>query len=93
MLFYLVCYDITDNKRRTKIANILEGYGSRVQYSVFECVLTSQQYKELRQKLWRIFRKKEDSLRFYCISRHTFKHIEVWGVNSDITKPFSSLII
>ncbi len=32
---YLVAYDISDDRRRTRIAKCLEGYGDRVQYSVF----------------------------------------------------------
>ena len=35
----LVSYDISDDKRRRKVCKILEGYGYRVQYSVFECDL------------------------------------------------------
>lgn len=45
MLFYVICYDIPDDKRRKKISDLLEVYGSRVQYSVFECVLNSKQYQ------------------------------------------------
>jgi len=33
-------YDIPSDKRRKKVSDLLEGYGQRVQYSVFECVLT-----------------------------------------------------
>lgn len=32
---YLVAYDIVDDRRRTKIAKVLESYGDRIQYSVF----------------------------------------------------------
>ena len=31
----LVAYDIPDDKRRNAVAHILEGFGDRVQYSVF----------------------------------------------------------
>lgn len=33
---YLICYDITDNRDRNRVARLLERYGDRVQYSVFE---------------------------------------------------------
>lgn len=36
---YVVCYDIADDKRRRRIADILDGLGDRVQESVFEAVL------------------------------------------------------
>lgn len=34
-MFYLICYDIVLDKRRNKVAQMLEGYGLRVQKSVF----------------------------------------------------------
>lgn len=33
---YLICYDISDNRDRNRVARLLERYGERVQYSVFE---------------------------------------------------------
>jgi CRISPR-associated protein Cas2 len=36
MLTYLICYDIEDDRERTRLAHLLEAYGERVQYSVFE---------------------------------------------------------
>ena len=37
--FCLVIYDIVSNKRRLKLAKLLEGYGVRVQRSCFELAL------------------------------------------------------
>ena len=48
---YLVSYDITPNRLRNKVAKTLEGFGKRVQYSVFECDLTEKRYEELYEKL------------------------------------------
>ena len=36
MQFILVTYDIENDRRRTKIHKLLEGYGLAVQYNVFE---------------------------------------------------------
>ena len=38
-MFYLVSYDIPDDKRKTKLAKTIKDFGDRVQYSVFECLL------------------------------------------------------
>lgn len=78
MLLYVVTYDIPCDKRRKKVSNLLEGYGKRVQYSVFECILTTNKYQELRQRL-RNKVKNEDSVRFYPLSGHTLSKVEVWG--------------
>lgn len=37
---YLVVYDISEDKERDRVASLLEGFGFRVQKSVFECRLT-----------------------------------------------------
>ena len=42
MVVYVVCYDISDDKVRERIAKVLLKYGNRVQYSVFEVMLKSQ---------------------------------------------------
>ncbi|HUC93255.1 MAG TPA: CRISPR-associated endonuclease Cas2 [Paenibacillus sp.] len=49
--YYIVCYDIRDPRRWRKCYKILNGYGERLQYSVFRCSLTEKQLAELRFKL------------------------------------------
>ncbi|NET73704.1 MAG: CRISPR-associated endonuclease Cas2 [Sphaerospermopsis sp. SIO1G2] len=62
----IVSYDITNDKRRRKVCKTLEGYGYRVQYSVFECDLNRKQIKELKDRLRPYVRGREmDSVRFY----------------------------
>lgn len=78
MLLYVVTYDIPCDRRRKRVADLLEGYGQRVQYSVFECVLSSQKYDELRRRLKQRI-KAEDNVRFYPLSGHTLAQVEVWG--------------
>ncbi len=48
---YLVCYDITDDRERRRIGKLLEGFGVRVQRSVFECCLTAHGYQEMIAQL------------------------------------------
>ena len=43
----VVSYDVSDDRRRRKVAKIMEGYGYRVQYSVFECDLDADQMRTL----------------------------------------------
>lgn len=93
MLFYIVVYDIPSDQRRQKVANLLEGYGKRVQYSVFECVLTPVKYDELRQRLRKKVNLTEDNIRFYPLSRHTLGQVDVWGIGLPLTEFPSSVII
>lgn len=92
MLLYLITYDIACDKRRKKVSDLLEGYGQRVQYSVFECILTAAQYAELRQRLRPRMKESEDSIRLYPLSRHTLAQVEVWGGLPLVAAPTSVVI-
>ena len=48
---FIVCYDITDDKRRTEVFNTCRGYGERIQYSVFRCHLSRVERIDLEVKL------------------------------------------
>lgn len=76
----VVSYDISDDKRRRKVAEIMEGYGYRVQYSVFECNLTKKQMKELKKALRPYVKTREmDSIRFYPLPADAVTLIQVMG--------------
>lgn len=66
-MFVIVSYDITEDKRRTKIHDILKSYGQWMQYSLFECDLTQTQYAKLRSRLQKIIDPETDSIRFYFL--------------------------
>ena len=69
---YLVCYDIINDKRRKKLADLLGGYGDRVNYSVFEIELNESKREKLLYEieLKKLINKKYDSLRFYHICQN-----------------------
>lgn len=92
MTFYVVAYDIPDNKRRKQVADLLEGYGKRVQYSVFECVLTPPKYQQLRSKLKKKVNLKDDSVRFYPLSSQNLSCVETWGGQPITTLPGSVVV-
>jgi CRISPR-associated protein Cas2 len=49
--WYVICYDITEQKRWRKVYKRLEGYGRRLQYSIFRCRLTKTEVEKLRWEL------------------------------------------
>ena len=64
----LVSYDITSDRRRRRIANLLENYGKRIQYSVFECYLDEKRYQKLYQEIAKETMDMTDgSVRFYYL--------------------------
>jgi CRISPR-associated protein Cas2 len=66
---WVVTYDIADDRRRTRIAQLLEDYGVRVQFSVFECVLVPAQRRELASRLAALMDGALDSIAFYPLCR------------------------
>ncbi len=49
--WWLVCYDVHDPDRLRKCAKHMEGYGERMQYSVFRCWMTVREMERLRWEL------------------------------------------
>jgi len=79
-MFYLICYDVVLDRRRNKVAHLLEGYGMRVQKSVFECVLSPDQREMLQRKLNRYIKPEEDQVRFYPLSPRYRQKVLVLGL-------------
>ncbi|MGH9905834.1 MAG: CRISPR-associated endonuclease Cas2 [Pyrinomonadaceae bacterium] len=50
-MLFVVAYDIPDDGTRTLIADELQNWGRRVQYSVFECDLNDKRARRLEKKL------------------------------------------
>ena len=63
--WWIVSYDIADDARRRRIAEILEGYGQRVQWSVFEGSLEEPVLDAMRDRLRAELDGDTDSLRCY----------------------------
>lgn len=73
----LVIYDISDNRKRNRMAKFLSRFGVRVQKSAFEAWLTQKQYERLLEKLPRLIDEQEDYLRTYKLSG--FCEVKTWG--------------
>ena len=64
-MFVVVSYDVTDDTRRRRIASELENFGTRAQYSVFECHLDESDLDELKRRLEALAAADEDHVRYY----------------------------
>ncbi len=68
-LFFIVSYDVVDDRIRKRISDTLLDFGgTRVQYSVFECELTPSKFEQLYKKLHKL-RKASDSIRYYFLCK------------------------
>lgn len=64
---YLVSYDISDPKRLRRVARMLEGFGVRLQYSVFECPLDEMRLARLKAELEPLVNHDEDQVLFVAL--------------------------
>lgn len=87
VMFYIISYDISDNKRRSAIADILKDFGARVQYSVFECLLTEDQFTVLFHRLRSEIDPATDSLRCYRLCQACVDEILLAGRGDLTTEP------
>ncbi len=60
--WHLITYDVRDAKRLRRTAKLLEGYGTRIQYSVFRCRLDSATLEKLHWELNQILDRVDELL-------------------------------
>ena len=78
-MFYLVSYDIPDDKRRTKLAKALLDFGDRVHFSVFEFILEKELLDKMIERIEDIISKEEDSVRVYAMCGACEKTVRIIG--------------
>jgi len=84
-MLYTVSYDISDDKRRLRLSKTLKNYGNRVQYSVFECILTAQLFDKMFEQIEVIIDPEVDSIRIYPTCAACEKQITIIG-QGDVSK-------
>ena len=60
--WWLVCYDVRDPDRLRKVAKHLEGYGERMQYSVFRLWMSPRELERLRWEITELVAAEDDVL-------------------------------
>jgi len=64
---YLVSYDIANPKRLRRVAKTLESYGTRLQFSVFECPLDDTRLAHAKFALSEIINTENDQVLFVSL--------------------------
>lgn len=88
-MLVLITYDVNTETaggktRLRKVAKQCVNYGTRVQNSVFECVLDPGQCLKLKNMLTDIIDESVDSLRFYYMGDKKKAKVEQVGVSKGI---------
>ncbi|MHB8319077.1 MAG: CRISPR-associated endonuclease Cas2 [Acidimicrobiales bacterium] len=93
----LVAYDVSTlsregARRLAKVASICERYGTRVQYSLFECRLDSVGLEVLKGELLDVIEPEEDAIDIYRLDR-PMEDVRTSLGRKAVTPPTSSWII
>lgn len=88
-MLVLITYDVNTEtaagkSRLRKVAKQCVNYGTRVQNSVFECVLDQAQCVMLKALLCDIIDETVDSLRFYYLGNKHKTKVEHFGVSRGV---------
>jgi CRISPR-associated protein Cas2 len=78
-MLHLVAYDVRNPKRLRRVAKVCEGYGIRVEYSVFECDLAPEMFQRLWNDLSREIDWEQDAILAYRICGSCVKQISSMG--------------
>jgi CRISPR-associated protein Cas2 len=62
---YLICYDIADERRLTRVYRYLKDRGVHMQYSVFLCSLTWPELESVKADLGAMIDEASDDVRLY----------------------------
>lgn len=76
---YLIAYDLSNDKRRTKLHKALCGFGKWTQYSLFECYLNEKELIQLHHKINSIINRQQDNVRIYPLCPTCQKKVETIG--------------
>ena len=88
MIFVVISYDIGNDRRRLKTANLLMDFGGkRVQRSVFEGYITARNLKRLKRKLQELIDEENDSVRLYFLCESCRSRLVCMGAAEPIEEP------
>lgn len=79
----VLCYDVSNDRRRRRVAKLLEAHASRVQFSVFEARMTAAALSRVVGQVEKHLGK-GDSLRVYTVGRTGERSCEVLGTGVPI---------
>ena len=82
--YYLaVAYDISDDKRRNRVCKLLKGFGTRVNYSIFECFLPLKEVQLMKKAIRKNVNKNKDIVIYYQLCANCLDTVERIGMYNE----------
>jgi len=92
-MLYLIAYDIADPRRLQRISEICQDYGTRVQYSLFECWLEDAHFQQLWEKLGHTIEPKKDRIVAYTLDKTAARKRRVAGKTMQLSHQQHFIIV
>lgn len=88
-MLVVVAYDVSTQdpegkKRLRKVAKHCVNYGQRVQNSVFECIITTGEFRQFEDDLLKLIDKNKDSIRIYYLGKNFEDKVKHFGAKPTI---------
>ncbi len=90
-MFIVVAYDISDDRRRTRLHKQLKSFGTPVQYSVFECLLDERVFQKLKAVVRKTIDAKQDLVRYYRLCEGC--RTKILAINGSVTTVEQTVIV
>ena len=90
--FMVVAYDISNNRRRTRLHKTLLSFGTPVQYSVFECLLDKKGQARMRKAITDVIKPRKDQVRTYYLCKACVKRTEITSGTDVLDEPDSIVV-
>ena len=68
-MLYVISYDIADDRRRSRVAQALLDYGSRIQESVFVAHLDDELHGRMMTRLGKLISEMEDRVHVFTLCK------------------------
>ena len=84
---FVICYDIADDRRRTRVASALLDFGTRVQESVFVAHLDDELAGRMRERLTRVVDSDWDRVHVFEVCGECGKRVWTLGTAEVVRDP------
>jgi CRISPR-associated protein Cas2 len=79
---------VADDKKRNRVAKVLEAVGDRVQYSVFRAELTNDEVQVVLTRLEKRIDRATDRVHVYTLCGNCTERIRTVGTDLPVQRPF-----
>ena len=82
-----MCYDIADDRRRERLSDVLLDFGTRVQESVFQCLIDPSLAEEMLARVKRTVEENTDKVHVLALCDACGVRIAAYGIAHEAADP------